>query len=685
MYVFVWALALIVAVVWPGRLTGPLDGAPFDAPVEALLLAAVLPVLWFLAPRFLRARASQVVIGVLLFWKIAGWLLLTQHGWCSALLAAPDAGRSTEIQASWDVRTLWTAPRGCTAIATRPYREFEEFPAWAVNLLPASARPPAGTFALRESGFVSMTQPGRLSILTNPESTISAEIDGRAVTLRDGAVALDAGAHHVDLTAELHGAHWRFEPRVNDADLFGAARTYVSRPSTLDRVVGGWGRWVSPALLVFLLGTWLVFAVQNLRVDRAAAAWAVVAAAAAFLMGLFVEPPAARFTMLGVAAAVALPISRPSQSLRCAFLLIALPWLAFYGGRALHDVGRVLVYTAGDDWWTFQRHAYRIYVEGFWFEGGEKTFWNQPLYRWTAGLLHLVFGDSSAGEMYLDAAGVAVGAMFAFDAVSRLSSFRFGLVAAVLVLNVAMLGPNWYGIGRGLSEISAALFLYLAAFALRRSDGRLPVVLLAGLMAALAFFTRLNLLVLLVVLTALLIPSATEAGAVWRPSVLWNRFPRSAGVTYLLCVFAALVAIALRTWFYTGHFSLFLGTQRDLVSTGLGFSTMFSRAAWGRALESVAMIVTVQDPPRLDPRVIVVTLGVACAGLALLGVPGVRKLPLWMAVFCLGACAGGLFVRGSAYAGRFSVQLIPIGTAVAVGSIALAFGRRDRSGEVHYE
>ena len=287
--------------------------------------------------------------------------------------------------------------------------------------------------------------------------------------------------------------------------------------------------------------------------------------------------------------------------------------------------------------------------------------------------------------MYLDAAGVEVGAMFAFDAVWRVSTFRFGLAAAILVLNVAMLGPNWYGIGRGLSEISAALCLYLAAFALRRSDGRLPIVLLAGLMAALAFFTRLNLLVLLVSLTALLIPSAVEAGAIWHPSTLWKNLPRGACVAYLSCVFGAVVAIATRTWFYTGHFSLFLGTQRDLVSTGLGFSTMFSRAAWGRALESVAMIVTVQDPPRLEPRVIVVTLGVLCAGLALAGVSFLRKLPLWMPVFCLGACAGGLFVRGSAYAGRFSVQLIPIGTAVAVSSFALALGRRGRAREVHYE
>src|SRR3954468_7969633 len=116
--------------------------------------------------------------------------------------------------------------------------------------------------------------------------------------------------------------------------------------------------------------------------------------------------------------------------------------------------------------------------------------------------------------MYLDAAGIAVGALFAFDTVSRLATFRAGLVAAMLVINVAMLGPNWYGIGRGLSEISAGLFVYLAAFALQRARIRLwPHALIAGLFAALAFFTRLNLLVLLVTLALLLLPDTIEAGS----------------------------------------------------------------------------------------------------------------------------------------------------------------------------
>jgi hypothetical protein len=473
---------------------------------------------------------------------------------------------------------------------------------------------------------------------------------------------------------------------LGDRVLFDAAETFVSPPTAIDRTFSGWARWITPALVILLLVMWAGFAFRVLQPSALMLAWTGAAAAAAFALGAFVEPPAVRFSMLGLLPAVFVPAPRGARTLRHAFLLVGLPWLAFWAGRSLHDVGRFMVYTSGDDWWTFQRHAYEIFMQGAWLEGGEKTFWNQPLYRWTAGVLHLIFGDSNVGEFYLDAAGIAVGAMFAFDVVLRRASFRLGLLAAALVVNVVMLGPNWYGIGRGLSEISSALWVYLAAFALCRSRERMwPRVVVAGLFAALAFFTRLNQLVLLLAMVLLLVPETIEAGSALRVGDIWRRLPKAGAAAYLSCVALAILAIATRTWYYTGHFSLFLGTQRDLVSTGLGVSTMFSATAWSRALESVAMIVTVQDPPRFDPRVIVVTAGAVFALLGLLAVPVVRRLPFGLAMFCVGAAAGGLLVRGSAYAGRFSVQLIPVATSVTVCSFAIALGQGRRADEVSYE
>ena len=677
-----WGVLLTLAVLWPGRIVGPLDGAPLDAPLEAVLVGA-LAVAWFLAPRFLKTRTARVLVGGLLAWKLAGWFLLTQTGLCATFVA--DTGDGMRRQAGWDVRALWTPRMNCTAVVTRPYRELEEFPAWTINLLPESARPPGGSFALDIAGVIDVPRASKLAVEILPDSRLSGQIDGQPFGTSTDPPLLQAGRHDVRLRADLGGVHWRFVPQLDGRDLFDRTRAFVQSPTRLDRLLEGWGPWVSPALVLALLASWLVCAVRILQPPLWVSAWTLTALAAAFALGVFVEPPLVRFTMLLLLTAVALRVpDRPA--FRTAFLMVAVPWLAFWAGRSLHDVGRFTVFTSGDDWWTFQRHAYRVFIEGFWLEGGEKTFWNQPLYRWTAGLLHLIFGDSSVGEMYLDAAGITVGAMFAFDSVSRLGGFRFGLIAAILVLNVTMLGPNWYGVGRGLSEISAALFVYLAAFALRRSRAQLwPSGVIAGLWAALAFFTRLNHLLLVVTLLVMLLPDELAAGSVSRVRELWTRLPKRQAVVYLACVLGAVVAVATRTWYYTGRFSLFLGTQRDLVSTGLGVTTMFSRAAWARALESVSMIATVQDPPRLDVRVIVVTAGVMCAFAGLIGAPIARRLPLSLAGFCIGAIAGGLVVRGSAYAGRFSVQLVPVAVAAATGSLALALGPRRRAEEVHDE
>src|SRR5205823_6194893 len=118
----------------------------------------------------------------------------------------------------------------------------------------------------------------------------------------------------------------------------------------------------------------------------------------------------------------------------------------------------------------------------------------------------------------------------------------------------------------------------------------------------------------------------------------------------------------LRTWHYLGQFSLFAGTTRLHNATGLGVNaaSFVSAAAWKSALASVAMIVTVQDPPGLNARAVLVIGGVCCAMLALLQAPIVRRLPAALVLFCLAALSGGFVARGVAYPGRFSLHLIPV-------------------------
>jgi hypothetical protein len=120
----------------------------------------------------------------------------------------------------------------------------------------------------------------------------------------------------------------------------------------------------------------------------------------------------------------------------------------------------------------------------------------------------------------------------------------------------------------------------------------------------------------------------------------------------------------------------FAGTTRTHNATGLGLSlaSLWSAAAWRNALESVLMIVTVQDPPRFDVRSLLVVAGFGGSLLALLRVPIARRLPLGVAIMSVAAVAGGLVARGVAYPGRFSVHLIPVAVAIAVSIIGMVIG-----------
>jgi len=684
----VWAIVLLVGLFWPSRLIGPLDGAPLDQRLEVVVLGMLVPALWYLCPSFLRTTFARATIGTLTVWKIATWFLVAQTGWCGLFASKYDSPvDSYRIERSWDARTFWSGtPPTCTAIVARPFRSQLGYPAWILNIpfpadynfsgrmysLPTeNPRPPRGVHALLVDGWIYPGADGALAFDVGSDVTLTGSIDRASLPPQSGTtvhVPLARGAHSIALRLDLERRDWRFVPTWNGSNLFGALGTSVAERTPAQWRFVRWASWVTPALVVFLVGGWLAAAYRGLAAPLLVG-WAAATAAVCFVIGADVSGPSGRLTVVALLLAAAIRVPERLRTCRGGFLLVGLPWLAFIGGRAMVDVGRFQLYFFGDDSLTFQRYAHRIFMQGFWLEGGERTFWNQPLYRWTNGVLHLLFGDSSVGEMLADAAALLVGGLFAFEVVRRVSTFRAGLVAGVLTLVTIALGPNWYLIGRGLSEASAAAWVYLACFALLRApDHGWPVAMLAGLCAMLAFFTRLNHLPLVLALVSLTLPLSLPAGSLTRPSKVWSLLPKRAAATYLICIGVAVAAFAARTWYYTGVWSVFAGTTREHNATGLALSwgSLVSGDAWRRAAESVLMIVTVQDPPRFDIRAVLVVAGVVAAVGGVLNAPFLRRLPLSLVLCCLGAIVGGLVARGVAYPGRFSIQLIPIAVALSV-------------------
>ena len=307
----------------------------------------------------------------------------------------------------------------------------------------------------------------------------------------------------------------------------------------------------------------------------------------------------------------------------------------------------------------------------YWLEGGELTFWFQPFYRWIAGALHMIFGDSSMGEFWWDAICVMASALFAHLVVSAAHGFRWGLAAAVLCLTIVMQGPAWIFIGIGLSDIASAGFIYFAALCrLGAASGDIPIATAigAGVLASIGFYTRLNNLPMAFAASAFGLSLVVTARGWWRPKTWWPHVSWSALAGVAGVIVTAMTLFTIRTYHYTGVFSMLHGTtwgNHVLYRPGQPIGD----AAAGM-LSSLMMVLTFNDPPRFAIYALPLLIGALVALAAMVNVKLFRDVPLALAAFFLVTCSGALAARGVAYAGRFSVHLLGAGCALTVCAIA---------------
>lgn len=652
--VFVLALA---ALWWPGRLTGIFDGAPFDTAADAVVLGLLLPVLLWLTPDVRRDRRGQTLIIALLAWKAISSLAFVQDGLCVRVMAPAADGRVVAVK-NWDARTDWlSADPACSAIATRGFVEERLFPVWLpFNFPQARSDTPA---QLTMTGTVTSAEDGTFDVRVSPS------VDARVRVDAAGAIAIDAA-----LKAEQN---WILVPTWKGEDLFTAVTTTVSPPSTLDRIVRPWGKWITFALVAALLAlaTWRTAAAIG---DWHVLAWMAATAVAGAFVGARLPQRWWHYSILLLAAACALRLPARWQNIRGAFVLLAPSWLALNIVDTFRDqgFGRIGYITPGDDFWWFQLAAYRIYMDGFWLQGGEPAFWYQPFYRWIAGALHMLFGQSQVGENYWDAVCVLVIALFSFEAVRRARGFAWGVATGVLALVTFVAGPGYIFIGRGLSEISSAAFICAAALLVihAREHRSLQLLWLASVLAVLGVWTRLNNLPAALGIVMFAWPLSEPSATVWKPRA-WL-----ATVWYpVLIVVPAGVALgmalfALRTWYYTGAFSIFHGTQAATLS--LWKSGMPAADVVHGMVDSVLMVATTTDPPAYKNGALPILAGGALSLAALVGVGWLGRLPLPLVGFTLAAFSSALVARGTAYPGRFSIHVIGATVAVAICAISAA-------------
>ncbi|HKB10082.1 MAG TPA: hypothetical protein VKD69_05500 [Vicinamibacterales bacterium] len=684
---WIWGVAAAAALLYPDRIAGAFDGAPLDGVAEALLIGGVLPALWWFYPRFLAARRARACIMVLIAWRIAATLLFTQDGWCVQFVpATPFAKDAGRVPHAWDFRADWRSLEpACSAVMTRSYRSFAEFPAWFFNLPPPNESwpqpvdiPPGATTPLHVRGYLTTAAAGTLDFEGASGVTGTVSIDGQQ---RPWPTPIDPGTHYVAIDAVLKYDTWALITRWNGRDLWRSGVTAtMRRPTTLDLAVRPWIAWLPTLVTLAFFTMWAAAAAKAIG-NATVLAWSAGAAATIAIVVSVSPPVIVRWTVPAMALATLVPVPARLRNLSGACALVGVPWLAFVLAGGIPSVGRFILYEFGNDYWMYQRYGYRIVMQGYWLEGGSHVFYFQPLYRWITGLLHAVFGDSSVGERFWDGMCLLAGALVSFRIVRAFAGFRWAIAGAVLSLSVFALGTARYLMGFGLSEISSAGFLYMAALCAMdsRARGGLRRAAAAGALASLAFYTRLNNGIMALGVAAFALPPSLPARELfvpwrwrWRRRISWWTI---AGVWGGIA--CGLFLFALRTWHYTGVFSVFYGTQRYIVAIFQPDSPM--RANLERLFTNVARVLTVNDPPRFDVYALPVFAGVLIAALSLAGVPKLRDLPAAAVLFCVSAIAAPFIVFGFAYPGRFSVHLMPIVSAVTVCAVARLTGHYRRS------
>jgi hypothetical protein len=193
----------------------------------------------------------------------------------------------------------------------------------------------------------------------------------------------------------------------------------------------------------------------------------------------------------------------------------------------------------------------------------------------------------------------------------------------------------------------------------------------AAVLAVLMFYTRLNHLIFGLVLVALMLPATIPAAGRQLLTAI-RRLDRRPALAYIATFAVGVGLFALRTWWYTGVFSLLYGTSLKNNDTGLRLSTIASPEVWSRIAHGLSCLVWMNEPPSPDPRALLVVAGALLSVLALLQVPRFNRLPVSIAVVTIGATLSTFLAHTHAYPGRMSIHLVPFAVAMAIVAAASA-------------
>ncbi len=493
-------LCIYLAAFLPTHIPALLDGAPWDTSVEFILLALLLPLSILVNWRTFTKRWIIIPAALALVFKLI--LVMSAPSTGINLLSFTRPGNMQ--QGKWTRGYESVLDATVSAVMQRPYNNYSEFPLEWVNdqdydlkniwlglRLSGYAKLDPGeklifmTYGINQGQIdfidtvthqkypallVNSDQPIDPNLYKNPPETHSFQIQGELIykggkTFRLIPVIISSNGTLADPFAQ--GKLWRSEAGLN------LSRTQIYLYRFFGLVVDS--LLILAILAGLILGIW-----EQFERDLISPLDLYLAASAVLVYLFFGFQPNTNMNIyiegfilcVVVIKAVETILKKNARTTHFDFLIALMPvLLVSFLSMSMLSLGQITFFPHGQDGLEYQTLAREIFVKADYLILNSPPHVYKVLFPYVIGILHVLFGQSSASLAFLYAWCAGLTAIYTLKILSLLKLPRFYGDATVLVMLFLLMGPlfNIYYFSRGLVEPLTTFGLVLVFyFALQR-------------------------------------------------------------------------------------------------------------------------------------------------------------------------------------------------------------------------
>jgi hypothetical protein len=324
-----------------------------------------------------------------------------------------------------------------------------------------------------------------------------------------------------------------------------------------------------------------------------------------------------------------------------------------------YEAPRLTFFAVGNDYLTYQRFAQKIVLENDWLQFNQNPiFTYQPLYRYIAALLHILFGQSALAQKMLDVWSVVGAAGILAVMARRYHLLPFWCVMVPSVFLWHLLNDRFlFMIGMGLQEYLAMFMMMIAAWAMGEREINKPSVWRPGVFCVLAFLLRMDHAVGLAAMA--LLAFQPISGSFLKA---WSRLIKTVVsnwrwiAAYVLIIIGGILIVCVRNWVGGNEFVL-------TKNSNLAYLKINNL---GEMIESLGLLINAHEKTiGLGGRVIWIGVIAGMAGM-FCRFGFLRSYPLELSIIILGIIAPYFYLKVNAYTPRFSIHLLPFASLSAI-------------------